>query len=294
MLISRRRRTCCVPQPVLTAMLLAGFTATVPESARAQRPQFTVSTPFHSVRDSFYETSNVNWRAGGSGAFIQFGNPSTLPPFGNADPNAGIRFGFGNGRSNFNFNFAQGSSRSFTSTTPVLTLTDGVPGSIFSGRMRPFVTGVVPIAGFGGRPAQPNFMSPGSATRMVPQRSLANRLMESRLRRAAEAQEEKHNEPPPPVVEEPTPVLATAALPPTRSQRAAQRKARHAQQSAQLKSYISKAEAAERKGKLGVAKIYFRMAAKQATGDLRTELLQRLKAVSAESTSGRSGRTVRD
>ena len=248
-------------------------------NAQVPRQQVTVATPFHSVRDSFYESTNVNWRAGGSGAFVQFGNPSTLPPFGNPSPNAGIRFGFGNGRSNFNFNFSQGSSRSFTSTTPVLTLTDGVPGSMFSGRMRPFVTGYVPITGFGNVPPQPTLNRPVVGRPISNQKTLVQRLAESRAQ--PEPKKDKPVRADKPAA--PTPVVAADALPMTRKERAQAKQTNSAKLNSQVNSYLTRGAAAERAGKTGAAKIFYQMAAKRGTGTLKQTAEQRLEELANRS-----------
>jgi hypothetical protein len=52
----------------------------------------------------------------------------------------GSRFSLG-------FNFAQGSNRSSITTAPSLTVQNGYGGSLFSGQIRPFVTGFVPVVG---------------------------------------------------------------------------------------------------------------------------------------------------
>ena len=73
------------------------------------------------------------------------------PPFGNFDPNSGLRSGVAFGGNGVNgtlgFTFGQGSSRTITSTTPSVTLMDGVPGGITSQTIRPFVTGITPVVG---------------------------------------------------------------------------------------------------------------------------------------------------
>ncbi len=48
---------------------------------------------------------------------------------------------------NLGFNFTRGFSRQSTTTTPSLTTQNGFGGSLFSGEVRPFVTGVVPVVG---------------------------------------------------------------------------------------------------------------------------------------------------
>ena len=114
----------------------------------AQAQQVTVGTPFNTAGSSYYEQFGVQWGLRGNGWFARFGGP-VAPPFGGFDPNAGASFGFG-GRNGFlNFSAAQGSSTTFGSQTPILTLPNGGTGFIADQSMRPFVTGIIPVVGDG-------------------------------------------------------------------------------------------------------------------------------------------------
>ena len=55
---------------------------------------------------------------------------------------------FGGG--GFGLNFARGGNRTSTTTTPSLTTQNGSGGTLFSGQVTPFTTGVVPVVGQGG------------------------------------------------------------------------------------------------------------------------------------------------
>lgn len=59
-------------------------------------------------------------------------------------------FSTGSFSGNFGFNASRGSSRTSSTTTPSLTTQNGFGGSLFSGQVSPFVTGVVPVVGQGG------------------------------------------------------------------------------------------------------------------------------------------------
>lgn len=136
----------------ITCLMVLLFLATEfigAPTAEAQMVQ--TSTPFQTFGSSFSEQSGVRWTLRGPNFFANSGG-GVLPPFGNPDPNAGLRtgFGFGGGggiRGSLGFNFAQGSSRTMTSTTPSITTMDGYPGTITSQTIRPFVTGVTPVIG---------------------------------------------------------------------------------------------------------------------------------------------------
>jgi hypothetical protein len=144
----------------------------LPNVANCQ--QIGVFTPNTTVSDSFFENFGVNFAFGlrggtgdgsrvvGLGAngqilpnitFTQGSAGSAVPPFGGFDPNAGLRTGFGvisdNGGFTLGLVMGQGSNRSITNTTPGVTVQNGFGGSISSGSLSPFVTGVIPITGDG-------------------------------------------------------------------------------------------------------------------------------------------------
>lgn len=160
------------------------------------------SVPFTRWNSSYYESSGIRWSLRGPNWFANFGGQGPLlPPFGNPDPGAGLRggFAFSNGgvSGSLGFHFAQGSSRSITSTTPSLTTTDGIPGSISSGVVRPFVIGFTPVVGnFEGALAPLNSANHAAEEMRAQQLSslrqsqavLQNRRLEQYLRRAARAE----------------------------------------------------------------------------------------------------------
>lgn len=114
--------------------------------------QVTISLPYQNFSHGYFEYFGASWSYGGPGFFLRFGG---LPPpaFGGFDPAAGLTggwtFGSGGRHGRLNFVAATGGSTVYTSTTPFLTVTEGVPGSLFIGRTVPFVTGVIPVTPFG-------------------------------------------------------------------------------------------------------------------------------------------------
>lgn len=109
-------------------------------------------TPFQRIGSSYSQGGSIGWSLQGPNWFANFGGGGPLlPPFGPADPGGGLSggFGFGGGgvSGQLGFQFGQSSSRSNVSTTPSLTTTDGYPGSISSGVVRPFVIGFTPVVG---------------------------------------------------------------------------------------------------------------------------------------------------
>ncbi|MCH1440773.1 MAG: hypothetical protein L7W43_14015 [Rubripirellula sp.] len=114
----------------------------------------TTSVPYQTSSSSFFENNSINWSLRGKNWFANSGG-SPLPPFGGMAGGTavagglwgGIGFAGGGVRGHLGFNFSQGSTRSFSSTTPSLTTMNGYPGSISSGVLQPFVTGITPVVG---------------------------------------------------------------------------------------------------------------------------------------------------
>lgn len=135
-------------------VILLGPLGVVLPQAAAQ--MIHTQLPSQQLGSSYYEQFGVQWRINGPNFFANFGG-AAVPPFGGFDPNSGLRTGFGFQRGNtsgsLGLTFNQGSSRSFSSTTPSLTTTNGIPGSIVSQTVRPFVIGAVPVVSGGGMAA---------------------------------------------------------------------------------------------------------------------------------------------
>ncbi len=132
-------------------LLLIAVALLCSSTASAQQVQLT--SPFHSLNDSFYENFGIGLspieRTGRRGGWFFSGTQanSTPPPFGGYDPAADARFGFRIGQFGLNAVAGQGSNRSHVMEAPTIVIPHGGSGSIFSGSIRPFVTGVVPIVG---------------------------------------------------------------------------------------------------------------------------------------------------
>lgn len=134
-----------------------------------------ISTPFNTINDSFYENTGVSWGFQmGSGTqsqvFGSFGNSSTsaIPPFGGYDPNADATFGFINRNPNgdgfsLGLRMGKGSSRTMASATPSLVVPNGGTGAIFDGSLRPFVTGIIPVVADNHYMGNPNWEIIGPA-----------------------------------------------------------------------------------------------------------------------------------
>ncbi len=131
----------------------------VGSTAHAQKQQVTVTAPNTSVQSDFSEQfrvgldlnhPNFNIRFGpGGGAAGPLGGGFT-PPLGGTSTRIPLRGGSLNG--SLSFSAGQSSSRGITTTAPVLTTLDGTTGSVFSGTVQPFVTGLFPVVASGGPP----------------------------------------------------------------------------------------------------------------------------------------------
>jgi general secretion pathway protein D len=136
--------------------------------------QVTTAMPFNNGGTSFHENFGIGWNVniptanpalGGRGVVglgpngpqqginFGFGGPNVAPPpFGLGQPGNGGQLGWqvsnGNGaRASFNIFADQGSSRTMTSQTPMITTMNGMPGFFADTVQRPFVTSLIPVVG---------------------------------------------------------------------------------------------------------------------------------------------------
>lgn len=274
-----------VLRPVLIGMLawsgivLLGVVTPLPAQ------QATVGVPLPVVSDSFYEHYGIGWGfgrrfPGGGGYFFNNGGRGGVPAFGGFDPNAGARVGFGGagpgGAFGFGFSAAQGADRSFTSATPFLTMPNGGVGSLFSGEIRPFVTGVVPVVGEG-----------GVLVRTDP--------LTERLRRMDEGETpgvRKANGRATAMTHKPSASEPTSASVTSNDDAASTSTAEHGDLSVreirrrrdvvddgaakELEDLVARGSAAEADGRPRIARIYYEQALRRAAGDTAAELKKRL------------------
>jgi hypothetical protein len=299
---------------LILIVVLVGWAFGQGPSAHAQQVQLT--SPFQTINDSFYENFgfggiNMGRSGPGGGWFFNTGPAtSTPPPFGRYDPAADARFGmqFG-GPFGFGFNLlaGQGSTRSNTVTAPTIVIPNGGSGYLFSGSIRPFVTGVIPVVGnapYG--PMMPVVPQPQSSLN-----PLADRLAQLQQQQAAGQAAANAAQPPAPGVP-PAPALPArdeaplvvkgdqvganaAAKRPAVSASAPGSTANHgdlsvaeirrqqaSQYAAQLEEVqvrIEKARGLEEAGKPGLAKIYYQQAATRADGELKKQLLEKIRSL---------------
>jgi hypothetical protein len=117
----------------------------------AQAQQVTVTAPSTSVSDSFSERFGVGFGVNHPNFFFGFRGPSggggTAPPLDGLTVGIPLRGGKVNG--SLSLTAGQSFSRGLSTVAPTITLMNGVPGSVFSGTLAPFVTGLVPVVAAG-------------------------------------------------------------------------------------------------------------------------------------------------
>jgi hypothetical protein len=231
--------------------------------------------------------------ASGDIEFRQGGANAALPPFGGFDPASQGTVGFatrgGDGDLLFNFFGSQGNNRSMVTQSPVITLTNGAQGTISDTSQVPFVTGTIPVVGGFGAAGVPSIYAPA----VMPRRS----VVQDRIERLRYGELERMTQNP-----AATTVQATRSATPEAARPAiggggggaagpstadrgdlsvaeirAQQAAEVATADAELENWLERARGAEAAGKPSVAKIYYRMAAKRATGRQQAEINQKLR-----------------
>ncbi len=242
----------------------------------AQAQQVNIGGPFNSVGHSFYENIGTNWGLRGPGWFANFGGgaPGVAPQFGGFDPNAGanggVGFRAGKVMGFLNFTAGQGANSTFVSQTPNVTIPNGGSGYFIDGSFRPFVTSIIPVVGDNsdssplhermrrlqsGEVQAPSPGTPGTETaEPAPANGGGGGGSTARGSSAERG------------------ALSVAAI---RAQAAAEQQA----EDGELAALLEKASGAEAAGKPNVAKIYYQMAARRATGERQREILTRIQSL---------------
>jgi hypothetical protein len=288
----------------LIAMIVLAAVACRPGPEVSLAQQIQLTSPFQTIHDSFYENfgfGGINLGRSGPKGHWHFNTgpaSSTPPPFGGYDPAADARFGMRFGGPlgmGFNLLGGQGSTRSQTVTAPTIVVPNGGSGSIFSGSVRPFVTGVIPVVGnapFGPMPP----MLPRSSVSPVAARVAQLQQQQAATQAAADAGLAPVPAAPAAIeaIAADAAIAAEAARPVTRATAStanhgdlsvAEIRRQQAVEDAALLEEIQvrmeKARGCEEAGKLGLAKIYYQQAATRARGDLKQQLLDKLRALDA-------------
>lgn len=225
----------------------------------------TTQSPLQSNGSSYYEHSHIGWSVHNPHYFMNFNGGGGVPPFGGYQPNAGLHGGFAVGNSQFDFGFGQGSSIYSTTTTPVLTTTSGFPGSMFIGRDRPFVTGLVPVVGDGG----------GGFASVPPMGPLTARMATGQLRTENGRIALDADGIPP----APQPAAGPRGLAPTNESLPRSVETRPAKPDLAPAQYLDRGAAAEKEGRAGVARIYYQLAATTGDAVVKAEANRRLSAL---------------
>jgi hypothetical protein len=287
-------------------LLLAGTT-----HAQFFGPQTTMTVPSHNISDSFYERNGIDFDFDiGNFKFRQGSFDAAIPTVGGytgdrAGATGGFAFGKGKNRGRMRFAFGQGSNRTHSMQAPVLTVSNGRQGFVTNSTQIPFVTNVVPVVNNWQGPinAVPvNFGAlPGygqqPVTSVTPYYGNVTSGLESRMRAAALAASReddydqlRHPRSEPVEIHKPQPdkhqqrlyeargSSAGQPAPSVAAIREAQAEADAAEQSEAL-SFYRRGQEAEERGKLGVAKIYYRNALQTARGELRNKIEARARAI---------------
>ena len=254
-----------LPAAALAAWLAAGGIAL------AQRQQVGVGAPFNAGNDAFFERFGVQMQLNGRGFFFNLGGfPNAIPQFGGFQPGAGAAGGFGFGGNGLNgqvgFDFSQGSRRSNVSQTVSGTLMNGQGIVVSDTSQSPFVVNVGP---------PPLLARPGGASGGLPWKQQIEghvpRQEPSRSRDAARAESFQD-------ASAPMRPAGDAALRSVAEIRR-ERETRQTANNDEARSNFERGQRAEDDGKPGVARIFYRLAAEQAAGELRDEILTRLRGL---------------
>jgi hypothetical protein len=244
--------------------------------------------------------------------FVQGGGAAAAPQFGGGNQGGGATFGFAArsplGTASFGFSASQGSTRSLVSQTPSVTLQNGATAFISDTSQRPFVTSVVPVVGGFAGLAQPLYTLPAAPE---PVDSFGTSALGERLHRLGETPGPRvapvapqnfsgpqfrnstgdatagSNSPPAEVgagtaefsrdlagARQSSAGQPAASIAEIRAQQAADDEAAQSE----LRQILDRAQEAIALGKPNVARIYYQQLARRATGPLRQQALDGLKA----------------
>ena len=283
-------------------MQFRGFTvavavlATLGFGGLAPAQQVATTAPFHAAGDSFFEHSGVSFAGNWRGMSFAVGGPSqAVPPFGPFVPQSGLNTNFAiagpHGQGNFGFDFSQGSTRNLVSQSPMVTTLNGYPGFVSDASWTPYVIGVVPVVGgFSMVQGISPLPSPARLAEVsgVPV-AATNPRVQAMLQQGPGAVEKKPASPD--LVERP----ARPADPMARAREssaghaapsvAEARRMHEAEQAtaeAEIRTAFDRAQAADQAGKPNVAKVYYRMVARRASGELQQQALARLHTLRQE------------
>lgn len=247
----------------LAACLAAG------DAVQAQRNGANAGVPFGAGNDAFFERFGVNMQLNGRGFFFNLGGfNNAIPQFGGFQPGAGAAGGFGVGGNGVNgqvgFDFSQGSRRSNVSQSVSGTLMNGQGLVVSDTSQSPFVVNVGP---------PPLLARPGGAGGGLPwKQQLEGHVPKQESSATAPSREPRAAAAAPAPHASDDPIRSVADI-------RREREAEHATNNDEARRNFARGQQAEQDGKPGVARIFYRLAAEKAEGELREEVLQRLRAL---------------
>jgi hypothetical protein len=264
-------------------------------AVQAVAQQTTVATPYQVVGESFFERIGAHWGLRGPGWAFSMGGPNmAVPPVGRFDPSAGANLGFAFGRSGrggfCNLSAAQGSRRSFTSQTPMVTSLNGLPGFFSDSSLSPFVISYYPVVG--GFPAlgvmQPaGFLQPSPSRPAWLSAASLGSFSVPRAKRPDDRLSADGTTSSAPAIgaggasEAWTSSAGRAA--PSVAEARRLHDADVAARTTEAAVWLRRGRKAEASGKPAVAKIYYQMAARRASGELKDEVLACIEALKTTS-----------
>jgi hypothetical protein len=234
-------------------------------------------TGFNKVGNGFFENVGVGFGFNLPGG-ASFSGPSGL--------GGGATFGFGmgggGGLMSFGLSAGQGNTSSLGSQSGSVTVPNGGFGGVTDVTQRPFVTSFGPVGNVDGSRIYP-VLPPIAVSPLVERIGRLGETAASGGSRAAPPREIGDRIP---EVEIPPPVVGAslgssagrgdASVSEIRRRQAAE-DAADAQN--EIEALIERARGAEAQGKAGVAKVYYRMAANRAGGELKERLLQKVASL---------------
>lgn len=243
--------------------------------------QTTVTVPRVGVQDSFYENFGVGWGGRWSGpgghGFFNWGPGGARPPFApgfspSGSGRGGFGFGgFGGGGSGWlGFFGDSGCNRTLTMDSASLTVPNGGVGMIQDATMRPFVTGFDPVVGeYATSPVAERLTRAGAGERPTSGASAT----------ATDADNGSRSGSAPRRAAASSATQGDISVDEIRRQKEASLAAEQQKREQELARLIADAKDAEQSGRFGAARVRYRQAAARADGEVKQELLRRLRAI---------------
>jgi hypothetical protein len=243
---------------VFVSAIACGLWSAAAMPASAQ--MVTTGTTAQSNGHRFGEQFSTGWTLRNPHFTAQFGGGGGVP-FGGAAGNPGFATGFQAGPFGMTLSAGQSASTFSSSTSAVLTSTNGYPASMFFGSARPFVTGVAPVSSIG-----------GGLGNFGPANTVAGRIARGELHVGRQPPDRPEAIPP-------------APAPLHQPVRQAAGKSSAATPEVATGELIAKGDSAVADGKPGLARVYYRLAAARTNDLLAQRAAERLRTLDAPATA---------